>query len=208
MAATNFTPISLYYSTTAAAVPTSGNLVAGELALNTADMKLYAKNSSGVVTLLASNSSSTNVASITFGTTGLTPSTATTGAVTVAGTLAVANGGTGVTSSTGSASVVLSTSPTIITPIIRNTVSVIGTNTTAVASTTYILTATLTLTLPATPTAGDRVMVNNSSGTTTPVIGRNGSNIQSLAEDMTINSATASFTLTYADATRGWVLTL
>ena len=35
------------------------------------------------------------VSSITFGTTGLTPATATTGAVTVAGTLAVANGGTG-----------------------------------------------------------------------------------------------------------------
>jgi hypothetical protein len=35
------------------------------------------------------------VSSITFGTTGLTPSTTTTGAVTVAGTLAVANGGTG-----------------------------------------------------------------------------------------------------------------
>ena len=37
------------------------------------------------------------VTSITFGTTGLTPSTTTTGAVTVAGTLAVANGGTGLT---------------------------------------------------------------------------------------------------------------
>jgi len=35
------------------------------------------------------------VSSITFGSTGLTPATATTGAVTVAGTLAVANGGTG-----------------------------------------------------------------------------------------------------------------
>ena len=41
------------------------------------------------------------VTSISFGTTGLTPSTATTGVVTVAGTLAVANGGTGVTTSTG-----------------------------------------------------------------------------------------------------------
>jgi hypothetical protein len=123
-------------------------------------------------------------------------------------TLAVAYGGTGVTTSTGSGNNVLSTSPTIITPVVRHTVSVIGTNTTAVASTIYILTATLTLTLPATPTAGDWVAVNNSSGTTTPVIGRNGSNIQSLAENMTINSATASFTLTYADATRGWVLTL
>ena len=37
------------------------------------------------------------VSSITFGTTGLTPATATTGAVTVAGTLAVANGGSGQT---------------------------------------------------------------------------------------------------------------
>jgi hypothetical protein len=36
------------------------------------------------------------VSSITFGSTGLTPSTATTGAVTVAGTLSPANGGTGV----------------------------------------------------------------------------------------------------------------
>ena len=41
--------------------------------------------------------SSLAVSSISFGSTGLTPSTATTGAVTVAGTLAVANGGTGIT---------------------------------------------------------------------------------------------------------------
>ena len=47
------------------------------------------------------------VSTITFGSTGLTPSTATSGAVTVAGTLAVANGGTGVTSSSGASSVVL-----------------------------------------------------------------------------------------------------
>jgi len=53
MAATNFTPISLYYSTTAAAVPLAANLVAGELAINTNDGKLYYKSSAGVVTLLA-----------------------------------------------------------------------------------------------------------------------------------------------------------
>ena len=51
--------------------------------------------------------SSAGVSSITFGTTGLTPSSPTTGAITVAGTLAVANGGTGVTASTGASSVVL-----------------------------------------------------------------------------------------------------
>jgi hypothetical protein len=96
MAATNFTPISLYYSTTASTVPLAANLVAGELALNTLDEKLYFKNSSGVVKLLASNAVTAPVTTITFGTTGLTPATATSGAVTVAGTLAPANGGTGV----------------------------------------------------------------------------------------------------------------
>jgi hypothetical protein len=55
MSQVGYTPISLYYSTTASAVPSAGNLVAGELALNNADMKLYALNSSGAVTLLASS---------------------------------------------------------------------------------------------------------------------------------------------------------
>jgi len=53
MSASGFTPISLYFSATGAAVPLAANLVAGELALNTNDGKLYYKNSSGVVTLLA-----------------------------------------------------------------------------------------------------------------------------------------------------------
>ena len=55
MAQSGYTPISLYYSTTAAAAPSAGNLVAGELALNTLDEKLYFKNSTGTVKLLASN---------------------------------------------------------------------------------------------------------------------------------------------------------
>jgi len=53
MAATGYTPISLYYSATASAVPLAANLVAGELALNTNDGKLYFKNSGGTVTVLA-----------------------------------------------------------------------------------------------------------------------------------------------------------
>ena len=114
MAASGFTPISLYYSATASAVPLAANLVAGELALNTLDGKLYYKNSSNVVTLLASNAATTNVSSITFGTTGLTPSTATTGAVTVAGTLATANGGTNLTSFT-SGGAVYATSTSVLT---------------------------------------------------------------------------------------------
>jgi hypothetical protein len=94
MSATNFTPIQLYRSTTAAAIPLAANLASGELAINIPDGKLY-YNDGGVVKLLASNAATTNVTSITFGATGLTPSTATSGAVTVAGTLVVGNGGTG-----------------------------------------------------------------------------------------------------------------
>jgi hypothetical protein len=60
MAATGYTPISLYYSTTAAAVPTSGNLVSGELAINITDGKLYYKNNSGTVTLLATAGSTSS----------------------------------------------------------------------------------------------------------------------------------------------------
>jgi hypothetical protein len=99
MSATNYTPIQLYRSTTASAVPLAANLAAGELALNIVDGKLY-YNDSGTVKLLASNAATTNVSTISFGTTGLTPSTATSGAVTVAGTLVVSNGGTGLTSVT------------------------------------------------------------------------------------------------------------
>jgi hypothetical protein len=128
MAQAGYTPISLYYSTTAAAQPTAGNLVAGELALNTLDEKLYFKNSAGTVKLLASSASTTNVQTISFGSTGLTPSTATSGAVTVAGTLAVGNGGTGITSFgtgvatalgqnvSGSGGIALTTSPVFTTP--------------------------------------------------------------------------------------------
>jgi len=47
------------------------------------------------------------VTTFSAGTTGFTPSSATTGAITLAGTLAVANGGTGVTTSSGANSVVL-----------------------------------------------------------------------------------------------------
>jgi hypothetical protein len=54
MAAPNYTPVSLYYSITPTAVPTSGNLINGELALNIFDKKLYAKDSTGAVFLLAS----------------------------------------------------------------------------------------------------------------------------------------------------------
>ena len=53
MAETGYTPIQLYRSSTASAVPTAGNLADGELAINTNDGKLYYKNSGGTVTVMA-----------------------------------------------------------------------------------------------------------------------------------------------------------
>jgi hypothetical protein len=94
MAASGFTPISLYYSTTASAVPTSGNLANGELGLNIADMKLYAKNSAGTVTLLASSSSTGATVSSVSGTgtvngLTLTGTVTTSGSLTLGGTLSL-----------------------------------------------------------------------------------------------------------------------
>ena len=61
MAASGFTPISLYHTTTPAAVPLNTDLTNGELALNITDGKLYYKDNLGVVTLLADkNNTPTN----------------------------------------------------------------------------------------------------------------------------------------------------
>ena len=138
MAATGFTPLQPYYSTTATNVPLAANMVTGELAINTVDGKLYFKNSSGVVTLLASTATVAPVTTFSAGTTGFTPSTATSGAITLAGTLNVSNGGTGVTTSTGTGSVVLSTSPTLVTPLLGTPTSVTLTNATGLPLTTGV----------------------------------------------------------------------
>jgi len=91
MAQSGFTPISLYYSTTASTLPTAGNLVAGELAINTADGKLYFKNSSGVVTLLADSTSASGTL-INPTITNYTESVVAIGTVTTAHTLVLTNG--------------------------------------------------------------------------------------------------------------------
>ncbi len=59
MAATNFTPIQLYHSTTASAAPTAGNLANGELAINITDGKLFYKDNGGTVQVLATKGTGT-----------------------------------------------------------------------------------------------------------------------------------------------------
>lgn len=83
----------------------------------------------------------------------------------------------------------------------------VTTSTTASADNRYFLNgATITLTLPASPTVGDTVAITEIGGNADNIIGRNGSNIMSLAEDMTVDAAYASFQLQYVDATIGWAI--
>jgi hypothetical protein len=76
----------------------------------------YVLTVSGGTAVWAAAAGGGGVTTFSGGTTGLTPSGATSGAITLAGTLAVANGGTGVTTSTGTGNTVLSTSPSLTTP--------------------------------------------------------------------------------------------
>jgi hypothetical protein len=103
MAASGFTPIQLYRTSTASAVPVDTNLADGELAINTTDEKLYFKNAAGTVKLLASNAASTGTVSSVAATvpaflsvSGSPITTSGTLAISLSGTpLPVANGGTG-----------------------------------------------------------------------------------------------------------------
>jgi hypothetical protein len=101
------------------------------------------------------------VSSFSAGSTGLTPNTATTGAITLAGTLAVANGGTGTgiagisafnnitgytaagASGTTSTNLVFSTSPTITTPVIDTINTSLTTTGTAALWNTGLTTGTI-----------------------------------------------------------------
>lgn len=60
-----------------------------------------------------------------------------------------------------------------------------------------------TITLPASPSPGWEVLIGVGEFTDT-IVGRNGQNIMSLAEDLTINSRNVSVNFIFIDATRGW----
>ena len=138
--------------------------------------------------------------------------------LTLAAALPVLSGGTGVTTSTGSGNVVLSTSPTLVTPLLGTPTSGTLTNCTGVS-----LTAGVTGTLPvanggtgltatpsngqldigngsgftrATLTAGSGVSITNGAGTITVSAPGTGGTVTSVAGTGTVNGITLSGTVT------------
>lgn len=86
--------------TNSSSTPTNGGVAYGTgtaYAFSTAGTSGQILQSNGAAAPTWVNLSTLGVSTISFGTTGLTPTTATSGAVTVGGTLALANGGTGAT---------------------------------------------------------------------------------------------------------------
>ena len=199
MAQAGFTPIQLYHSATPAAAPTAGNLIAGELAINTADGILFYEDSAGVVKPLAQN---------------VTP---------------VANGGTGATTLTANNVILGNgtSAPTFVAP--STTGNVLTSNGTTWTSAvlpagglTYVVKTAnyttqdkegvladtsggaFTVTLPATPATGAQVVVADSGsfwGTNNLTVARNGSTIGGLAQDLVCDITGASVQFVYDGST-------
>ena len=86
-----------------------------------------------------------------------------------------------------------------------------STATSAVAGNGYFIDTTSaahTINLPGSPSAGDTIAIKDYAGTfgtNNLTIGRNGNNIQGVANDSLISTNKASLTLVYVDATKGWL---
>ena len=85
----------------------------------------------------------------------------------------------------------------------------VTTNTAAISDRLYVFTSgtAVTLTLPLSPSNGDSLYVANRSGIDTNTVARNGELIMGVAQDVTLDVSQASFKLTYAAGTQGWVIT-
>src|SRR6056300_964305 len=89
--------------------------------------------------------------------------------------------------------------------------SVQTTGFTAVAGNGYFVdttSGTITVTLPASASLGDQIAIKDYAGTFASnnlTIGRNGHNIQGVANDSLISTNRASLLLVYVDSTKGWI---
>ena len=111
----------------------------------------------------------TGVATISFGSTGLTPSTATAGAVTVTGTLGTAHGGTGLTSFTSGAAVYASAANALTTGTLPTTGGGTGLASFTSGGAVYA-TSTSALTTGTLPIASGGTGATSATGTGNPVL--------------------------------------
>ena len=218
MPQSGFTPIQLYRSSTSTNTPSASDLQDGELAINTADEKLFFKNSSGVVKTIASTAgtvgdvagpaSATDGAMVAFdGTTGKLVKSA----PLTANNVLIGNG-TGAPNfvAPGTSGNVLKSNGTTWTSATGgiDAPTIVSGNTTATSSQFLVaLAGSITITLPSSPSAGDFVVIKDGTGaaaTTNFTVARNGSNIASSATDLTFDKNFAQITMTYMDATIGW----
>jgi hypothetical protein len=138
--------------------PTTGvTVIAGEKAV-------CAWNGSDFVKIATTATAS----SFSAGTTGFTPSTATTGAITLAGTLATTNGGTGLTSFTSGGAVYASSTSALTTGTLPNTAGGTGQSS---AFTQYGITYASTTTALATTAAGTTTTVLHGNASGAPTFG-------------------------------------
>lgn len=190
MAATNFTPIQLYRSSTPSAVPLAADLLAGELAINLADVALFAENSVGTVTRIMNNPAGL-IYPTADGTSGQLLTTNGSGTISFAAV-------------TGTGDVVRATSPTLVTPTLgAASATSIANALGAVGTPSYTFTGDLNTgmwspvadTLAFSTNGAERFRINSTGGiTSSDVVDAVG------YKGVPQNSQSAAYTLVLADA--------